>query len=323
MGGRLLTLIASFVVSCALLAAAGCAARASPRARRTTAPTRHRRRQHRQWNADAAHERGRQVPAVGTNPFVTTSYDPLSTFASTSTPPATTSFAATWTSACCRSRRASAWRSTSTTSPTTTGAKRGRSSVRDLAARRGATPVVARPRCCASASRRASRDLREERRRPTWCSWSTCRAACRAKRSCRSCSTCLRERWGPRADRHGVDRELRRRHAVRLKPTAVAERARIGRRIDGLNAAGSTAGAAGLELAYSKRARLHRRRDQPHRVVHRRRLQRRADDDEELLRSSKQKRETGVTLTALGFGIGNLNDSMMERSATPATASTA
>ena len=34
---------------------------------------------------------------------------------------------------------------------------------------------------------------------------------------------------------------------------------------------------------------------------------------EDLLALVKQQRQTGITLTVLGFGIGNLNDQMMER----------
>ena len=83
MGGRLLTLIGSFVVFCALVAAAGCSGLGGSK---PGAP----------YNGGSIGpgtggtgggaqqpptNAGDKYAAVGTNPFVTTSYDPLSTFA--------------------------------------------------------------------------------------------------------------------------------------------------------------------------------------------------------------------------------------------------
>ena len=85
MGGRLLTLIGSFLVFCALLAAVGCSGLGE---KSSGAP----------YNGtnigtgtggigigtgtqQPPTNAGDKYAAVGTNPFVTTSYDPLSTFA--------------------------------------------------------------------------------------------------------------------------------------------------------------------------------------------------------------------------------------------------
>ena len=100
---------------------------------------------------------------------------------------------------------------------------------------------------------------------------------------------------------------------VRLEPTPVSESARIVAVIDGLNAAGSTAGAAGLTLAYQQAHAAYIDGGINHILLC-------TDGDfnvgpsttDQLLAIVKQERDSGVTLTALGFGIGNLNDQMME-----------
>jgi Ca-activated chloride channel family protein len=100
---------------------------------------------------------------------------------------------------------------------------------------------------------------------------------------------------------------------VRLAPTPVSDSASIGAVIDGLTAGGSTYGAGGLTLAYQQ-ARLSFIDGGINHIV----LCTDGDfnvgpsSTDELLAIVKQQRDSGVTLTALGFGIGNLNDQMME-----------
>jgi Ca-activated chloride channel family protein len=101
--------------------------------------------------------------------------------------------------------------------------------------------------------------------------------------------------------------------SVALPPTPVSDRARITNLIQGLDAGGSTAGAAGLTLAYQQAQAGLIEGGINHIVLC-------TDGDfnvgpssnTELLTLIREKRKTGVTMTALGFGIGNLNDSMME-----------
>jgi Ca-activated chloride channel family protein len=100
---------------------------------------------------------------------------------------------------------------------------------------------------------------------------------------------------------------------VRLEPTPVSESARIIAVIDGLAAAGSTAGAAGLTLAYQQAHAAYIEGGINHILLC-------TDGDfnvgptttDQLLAVVRAQRDSGVTLTALGFGIGNLNDQMME-----------
>jgi Ca-activated chloride channel family protein len=100
---------------------------------------------------------------------------------------------------------------------------------------------------------------------------------------------------------------------VRLDPTPVQERATIIAEIDGLNAGGSTAGASGIALAYGRA----REGFIPGGINH---VILCTDGDfnvgpsstNELLELIREERRSGVTLTALGFGIGNLNDAMLE-----------
>jgi Ca-activated chloride channel family protein len=100
---------------------------------------------------------------------------------------------------------------------------------------------------------------------------------------------------------------------VRLTPTAVSQRANIVTVINSLSAGGSTAGADGLGMAYAQALAGYIEGGINHIVMC-------TDGDfnvgpsstTDLLNLIKEKRKTGVTLTALGFGSGNLNDAMME-----------
>ncbi len=97
-----------------------------------------------------------------------------------------------------------------------------------------------------------------------------------------------------------------------LEPTA--DKARIADAIERLEAGGSTAGGAGIELAYqvAQRSFLHNGNN---RVI----LATDGDfnvgvsSDRELVKLIEQKRNKGIYLTVLGFGTGNLKDSKMEK----------
>jgi Ca-activated chloride channel family protein len=102
--------------------------------------------------------------------------------------------------------------------------------------------------------------------------------------------------------------------AVVLEPTPVTEKQAIVAVIQALGAGGGTAGGAGLTLAYQQAERAFVEGGINHIVL--------CTDgdfnvglssDEAMLELITEKRTTGVTLTALGFGSGNLNDSMMEK----------
>jgi Ca-activated chloride channel homolog len=101
--------------------------------------------------------------------------------------------------------------------------------------------------------------------------------------------------------------------SVRLGPTPVSERATIVQAIAALSAGGSTAGASGIELAYQQAAAGFLQAGLNHIILC-------TDGDfnvgtsstAELLELIREKRRTGVTFTALGFGAGNLNDAMLE-----------
>ena len=100
---------------------------------------------------------------------------------------------------------------------------------------------------------------------------------------------------------------------VRVPPTAVAQRAVFDPVIAGLQAAGSTAGAAALELAYQQAASGFINEGINHVLML-------TDGDfnvglsstKDMVAMIREKRKTGVTLTVLGFGVGNLNDDLME-----------
>ncbi|NEO87442.1 MAG: VWA domain-containing protein [Spirulina sp. SIO3F2] len=99
-----------------------------------------------------------------------------------------------------------------------------------------------------------------------------------------------------------------------LEPTPGNEAERILGAIDSLAAGGSTAGGAGIELAY-RVAQENFLPEGNNRVI----LATDGDfkvgpsSDEELVRLIEQKREAGVFLTVLGFGTGNYQDTKMEK----------
>lgn len=98
-----------------------------------------------------------------------------------------------------------------------------------------------------------------------------------------------------------------------LPPTRVSERSTIYSALDNLRAGGSTAGGAGIELAYQL-AEQNFNREAVNRVI----LATDGDfnvgitDREQLKDYVAKKRETGVFLSVLGFGQGNYNDDLMQ-----------
>ncbi len=98
-----------------------------------------------------------------------------------------------------------------------------------------------------------------------------------------------------------------------LPPTAAAERDTILRALDNLAAGGSTAGAEGIELAYQVAARM-AGDGEVSRVL----LATDGDfnvglsDPEGLEKYVAKQRETGIYLSVLGFGRGNLDDAVMQ-----------
>ncbi|MDR3230098.1 MAG: VWA domain-containing protein [Synergistaceae bacterium] len=101
---------------------------------------------------------------------------------------------------------------------------------------------------------------------------------------------------------------------VALEATKGSEKASITAAIDGLGAGGSTAGAAGLTLAYQQARgafikggvnRILLCTDGDFNVG--------ASSTEELEAMVKKERESGVTLSILGFGTDNYNDAMMTK----------
>jgi Ca-activated chloride channel family protein len=101
---------------------------------------------------------------------------------------------------------------------------------------------------------------------------------------------------------------------VALSPTPVTEKATIERVINGLGAAGSTAGGSGIQLAYDQ-ARAGFVEGGINHIV----MCTDGDfnvgisDTNALLDLIEMERTSGITLTTLGFGSGNLNDEMMEK----------
>ena len=99
-----------------------------------------------------------------------------------------------------------------------------------------------------------------------------------------------------------------------LPPTPGNRRARILSAVERLEAGGSTAGGAGIALAYDV-AREHFVEDGNNRVI----LATDGDfnvgasSDEAMVRLIEKERESGIFLTVLGFGTGNLKDSKMEQ----------
>ena len=99
-----------------------------------------------------------------------------------------------------------------------------------------------------------------------------------------------------------------------LPSTPGSEKAEILAALEELEAGGSTAGGAGLKLAYEV-ARKHYLDDGNNRVI----LATDGDfnvgasSDAEMVRLIERERESGTFLTVLGFGTGNLKDSKMEQ----------
>lgn len=98
-----------------------------------------------------------------------------------------------------------------------------------------------------------------------------------------------------------------------LEPTKVSERAKIFTAIDNLNAGGSTAGEAGIKLAYDLAAQNFNN-EAVNRVI----LATDGDfnvgtsSPEELKSLVEKERERGIFLSVLGFGQGNYNDAIMQ-----------
>jgi Ca-activated chloride channel homolog len=98
-----------------------------------------------------------------------------------------------------------------------------------------------------------------------------------------------------------------------LPPTSVRDKKKIEAAIDRLQAGGSTAGGEGIELAY-KTAQQNFLKDGNNRVI----LATDGDfnvgasSDAELERLIESKRDQGIFLTVLGFGMGNYKDNKME-----------
>ena len=99
-----------------------------------------------------------------------------------------------------------------------------------------------------------------------------------------------------------------------LPPTSGAQKTKILRTLSRLDAGGSTAGGAGIRLAY-KLARENFIEGGNNRVI----LATDGDfnvgvsSDGQLVKMIERERESGVFLTVLGFGTGNLKDSKMEK----------
>lgn len=102
--------------------------------------------------------------------------------------------------------------------------------------------------------------------------------------------------------------------AAGLVLPSTSDKAQIRAALNQLNAGGSTAGGAGLRLAYDT-ARSAMIRDGVNRVI----LATDGDfnvgisDQKLLVEMIERERDSGVTLTTLGFGTGNFNEAMMEQ----------
>jgi Ca-activated chloride channel family protein len=99
-----------------------------------------------------------------------------------------------------------------------------------------------------------------------------------------------------------------------LPPVSGSEKSRIKSALDGLNAGGSTAGGAGIQLAYQT-ARQYFKKNGNNRVI----LCTDGDfnvgmsSDDEMERLIEKERNYGVFLTVLGFGTGNYQDAKMQK----------
>jgi Ca-activated chloride channel family protein len=104
------------------------------------------------------------------------------------------------------------------------------------------------------------------------------------------------------------------RTAVVLPPTSGGEMVKVLAAIDGLNAGGSTAGASGIELAYSMA-----QQSFIDRGINRILLATDGDfnvgitDFRTLKSLVEERRKSGVSLSTLGFGTGNYNEQLMEQ----------
>ncbi|MBU0860139.1 MAG: VWA domain-containing protein [Alphaproteobacteria bacterium] len=102
-----------------------------------------------------------------------------------------------------------------------------------------------------------------------------------------------------------------------LEPTKVSDKAKIITAIENLNPGGGTAGAAGIEEAY-RLAEQHKGAADDSGSVSRVILATDGDfnvgasSTDDLKKLIEQKRKSGVFLSVLGFGLGNLNDHMMQ-----------
>ena len=100
--------------------------------------------------------------------------------------------------------------------------------------------------------------------------------------------------------------------AIALEPTN--DKAKIRRALQRLEAGGSTAGGAGMKMAYDL-AREHFIESGVNRVI----MATDGDfnvgvsDNKQLIDMIEKKRDSGITLTTLGFGTGNYNEALMER----------
>ncbi|GAB2894013.1 VWA domain-containing protein [Uliginosibacterium flavum] len=101
---------------------------------------------------------------------------------------------------------------------------------------------------------------------------------------------------------------------VALSPTAGNEKATINAAIDALRSSGSTAGASGIQLAYSA-AQQSFIKGGINRIL----LATDGDfnvgisDNRQLKSMIEEKRKSGISLSTLGFGTGNYNEAMMEQ----------
>lgn len=99
-----------------------------------------------------------------------------------------------------------------------------------------------------------------------------------------------------------------------LSPTSGSEKEKIKRAIDNLEAGGSTAGGAGIKLAYAT-AKKNFKKNGNNRVI----LCTDGDfnigasSDDAMERLIEQERKSGVFLTVLGYGMGNYKDNKMQK----------
>jgi hypothetical protein len=167
--------------------------------------------------------------------------------------------------------------------------------------------------CCASGSRPGAWTYADCRRRIS-SSCSTCRARCRSRTSCRWSkhrSACSSTRCGPTTGWRSSSTPARPGWCCPRRP---GREPKILAAIERLEAGGSTAGGAGIKRAYDE-AVTNFIRGGNNRVI----LATDGDfnvgvsSDGELVRLIEDRRRTGVFLTVLGFGMGNLKDAKMEQ----------